>query len=93
MGVHRRDCLAHRESGQQPPKVVPTIQLGKLALTRASAEALEGGDRDVFLVECRDGNGLAIWCSQPDQTLEITVPQAAFVSVLSGLDSMQPLCN
>ena len=44
--------LAHRQRRQQPPEVVPAVQLGKLTLARAIAKALEGTDRHVFLVEC-----------------------------------------
>ena len=74
--AHHEDGLAHRERGQQPPEIVSSAQLGKLALARAVTEALEGTDRHVFLVKRAAAMTRKFCTSQPDQTLEITVPQA-----------------
>src|ERR1700720_4082479 len=49
--AHRDGRLTHSQGGQQPPKVVPPVQLGKLTSAGAIAKALEGADRHVFLVK------------------------------------------
>src|SRR5262249_10976825 len=53
----RADHLPRRDRGENAPEVVAVGQLGELAPAGALAEAVEGTERDILLVELAAGPG------------------------------------
>ena len=72
---YRADRLANRDREQHAPEIVAIGQLGKLALASAVAEALKSAEGDIFLVDRAPGMAGQSRARQPDQPLEITIPE------------------
>src|SRR5262249_11029588 len=67
--------LAGRDGDQQPPEVVAVVQLREAILGGAAAEAVEGAQRHVLLVRTAARRAFQFLAGQPDQPLEIALPQ------------------
>ena len=87
---HRVERLAHRDRRQQPPEVVPVVQLRELAPAGAIAEALEGAQGHVLLVERPPAMRRQPRAGQPDQPLEVAIPEPLDVRTVASLDPVDP---
>jgi hypothetical protein len=91
--AYRIKCLADCDSGQQSPKVVPVAQLRELSPAGAIAEALEGAERHILLVEGTAAMGRQLRAGEPDQPLKVSIPEPLDIRTIAGLDPVEPECD
>ena len=91
--AYRIKCLADRDSGQKSPEVVPVVQLRELSRPARSQKLWKALRRHILLVEGAATMGRQLRAGQPDQPLEVSIPEPLDIRTVAGLDPVKPECD
>src|SRR5271157_1116488 len=86
--AHLVDRLAHGDDGQQLPKVVAVVELRELAAFGPLIEALEGAEGHILLVGRAARGAPEPGAGEPDQPLEVSLPELLGGGPLPGLEQL-----
>src|SRR5271157_3152529 len=86
----RADGLPRCDGDQQPPEILAVGYLGELATADALAEAVEGAQRHVLFIKPAAGVTGQLLARQPDQLLEVAVPEPLDIGLIASPECIQP---
>src|SRR5208337_81403 len=86
--AHQVDRLAHGDDDQQLPKVVAVVELSELAAFGPLIEALEGTEGHILLVGRASRGAPELGAGEPDQPLEVALPELLGGGPLPGLEQL-----
>src|SRR5262249_47256115 len=72
---HELVSLARGDGDQEPPEVVTVVQLREATMPGPPAEAIEGAQGHVLFVRAAARQAVQFLASQPDESLEIALPE------------------
>jgi hypothetical protein len=83
--------LSHGDHGQEPPKIVAILEIGKSAALCSEAQALEGAQRDILIMTGQRRNAAQAPARERHEPLKIVIHQRAHRFALAVLDLGNPL--
>jgi len=86
----RADGLPRCDCDQQPAEILAVGSLGELATADALAEAVEGAQRHVLFIKLAAGVTGQLLARQPDQLLEVAVPEPLDIGLIASSESIEP---
>lgn len=86
---HHADGLPNRDREEHTPEIVTIGQVRELTLASALAEALEGAQCDIFLVDGTPGAAGEPSARQPNKTLEVSIPKLPDVITVACFKALQ----
>src|SRR5271157_2343994 len=89
--AHQVDRLAHGDDDQQFPKVVAVVEPRELAAFGPLIEALEGAEGHILLVGRAARGTPELGAGEPDQPLEVSLPELLGGGPLPGLEQLDTM--